>query len=72
MQMQKVLAMIIRKKSITSGKIHEMDLDITENQLKNYNAGMLVQNAFPNLTPTEREFLITGMSEKEQREFFGA
>lgn len=63
--------MKIRKNSTWSGKINEMDLDITENQWRNYQAGMLVQNAFPNLNATEREFLITGMSEEEQKEMFG-
>lgn len=63
--------MKVKKTSTWSGKINEMELDITENQWRNYMAGMLVQQAFPNLDATEREFLITGMSEKEQKEVFG-
>jgi hypothetical protein len=32
--------------------------------------GVLIQNAFPTLSPVQREFLMTGMSEDEQAEFF--
>jgi hypothetical protein len=51
-----------------------MELPLTEAQ---YLAGMrlredgeLIQNAFPTLSPVQREFLMTGMSEAEQNEFF--
>lgn len=33
--------------------------------------GAMVQEAFPNLNPFEREFLLTGMSVKQQKEVFG-
>ena len=32
---------------------------------------MLIQNAFPYLTPDEREFLITGITKEEWAELFG-
>jgi hypothetical protein len=42
-----------------------MDLDITVEQLIDYDKGMLIQSAFPNLTPEEREFFMTGITEDE-------
>jgi hypothetical protein len=51
-----------------------MEIPLTEEQ---YFAGMLlrergelIQYAFPTLSPVQREFLMTGMSETEQNEFF--
>ncbi len=36
-----------------------------------WKGGMLIQNAFATLSPVQREFLMSGMSEQEQDEFFG-
>jgi hypothetical protein len=36
---------------------------------RGYNSGYAVQKAFPKLTATQREFLITGMDEEEQKKF---
>lgn len=63
--------MIVRVLNRLTGKHNEMDLDVTEEQIRRFENGEFVQNVFPNLTPTEREFLITGMSEAEQKEIFG-
>ena len=63
--------MKVIKTSQITGIIREMELDITEEQIMKYEAGALVQDAFPNLTTTEREFLITGVTEEEWNEFFG-
>lgn len=62
--------MIVEKISLFSGKVNRMELDITEQQLQQWHNGQLVQRAFPHLTATEREFLLTGMSEEEQEEVF--
>jgi len=63
--------MLIHLRSAFSGQINSMNLDVTEDQLilwkvKNY----LIQDAMPNLNEVEREFLITGMTEEEQIEFY--
>ena len=63
--------MIVRVLNRLTGKHNEMDLDVTEEQIRRFENGELVQNVFPHLNPTEREFLITGMSEAEQKEIFG-
>ena len=63
--------MIVRVLNRLTGKHNEMDLDVTEEQIRRFENCEFVQNVFPHLNPTEREFLITGMSEAEQKEIFG-
>jgi len=54
--------LLIKKMHPFTGKINEMELDITKEDYLRYNYGSeLVQNVFPNLTADEREFLITGL-----------
>lgn len=62
--------MIVKRKSPFTGKINEMDLDITPSQLMAHNCGNLIQDAFPNLTPGEREFIMTGITPQEWDEMF--
>jgi hypothetical protein len=63
--------MIVRKTSQWSGKINEMDLDVTEDQIYAWrNGGGLIQNVFPHLTADEREFLMTGMTQEEWEDAF--
>jgi hypothetical protein len=58
-----------------SGKETTLELDITEEQLERFHNrrqnGEYVQTIFPNLTPAEREFILTGVSPKEWEELFG-
>lgn len=64
--------MIITRKSMVSGTERSMDLPVTEAQLERYyEEGILLQNAFPNLTPGEREFIKTGITDEEFEEMFG-
>jgi hypothetical protein len=49
-----------------------MDLDITPASLELYDDfGVLLQNAFPNITPAEREFIKTGITPEEWDQYFG-
>ena len=56
-------------------KFNQMTLPMTPEEFDaaydNWKAGAFIQNAFPNLNPIQREFLMSGMSEEEQNEFFG-
>ena len=65
--------MIITKQSIISGKIYQMELDITQQQLNDFTNGRLglAQEAFPHLSIDEREFIISGIHPIEWRELFG-
>lgn len=58
--------MLIRRKSQLSGKTNEMDLPVTQEQLDTWQrSGELIQRAFPNLSPDQREFLLTGATQAE-------
>jgi hypothetical protein len=46
-----------------------MDLPVTESQMQAYLEGALLQNAFPNLSPGEREFIKTGVTDEEWDSF---
>lgn len=54
-----------------TGKLNTKDLNITQEQLNNYASGVLIQDAFPHLTPSEREFIKTGLTEESQNDLFG-
>jgi len=58
--------MLIRRCSILSGKESERDLPITEDQYRRFESGHgHVQEIFPDLSPGDREFLVTGTTEEE-------
>lgn len=57
--------MLITKKSILSGNVNQMHLNITQEQIDEWAAGSLIQNVFPNLNGDEREFLMTGVTPGE-------
>lgn len=57
--------MRITRRSRLSGKEHTLDLDITQEQIDQYQAGTLLQDAFPNLSPEHREFFHTGITPEE-------
>lgn len=54
-----------------TGNTHEMDLDITEDQLNDWNQGQLIQDVMPELSPEAREFLITGITSDEWYSLMG-
>jgi hypothetical protein len=62
--------MVIEMKSILSGKTSSMDLPVTGLQINLWKRGMLIQDAMPDLSVEQREFLITGMTLEEQDAFF--
>ena len=63
--------MIVKRTSPISGKVNQMDLDITPGQYRSWEEGMLIQEAMPNLTADEREFIISGVTPEEWKEMFG-
>ena len=48
-----------------TGNTHEMDLDITEDQLNDWTQGPQIHYVLPELSPEERELLIPGISSDE-------
>tara|TARA_R100000995_G_scaffold52305_1_gene25343 strand:- start:165 stop:329 length:165 start_codon:yes stop_codon:yes gene_type:complete len=48
-----------------SNKTTTMELPITNEQLNRWEQGELIQNVFPDLTPDQREFIMTGITGEE-------
>ena len=65
--------MLVKRRSIFSGKISEMDLPVTEEQLAEFksNGPRMIQDIFPNLTNSQREFIKTGVTQEEWDATFG-
>ena len=64
--------MLVERTSVISGQVNTRALPITVEQLDNYYLkGMLLQDAFPNLLPSQREFIKTGITSKEWDNLFG-
>lgn len=58
--------MRITKRNPFTKEFHTLDLPITHAQITAYEEGELVQVAFPNLTPTQREFIRIGLDPEYQ------
>ena len=53
-----------------TGQENTMDLDVTYEQVEAYFEGKLLVQEFPNLTPGEREFIKTGITEDAWDDMF--
>jgi len=63
--------MKIARTSQVSGITRSMDLDITAQQWQDYLNGVgYIQDIFPNLTPSQREFIKTGITDEEWDSLF--
>ena len=63
--------MQITKTSMFTGAVTTMDIDVTQEQLNEWENGKLIQEAMPDLSPDEREFIKTGVSPDEWNKMFG-
>ena len=67
--------MKITKTSQLTGKIHTLDINITESELMRIEnrraSGELIQRIVPNLPMPDREFLMTGITNEEWIGAFG-
>lgn len=63
--------MIIKRHSMLSGTLYMRDLDVTQAQLVAYEDGALLQDAFPQLSASDREFIKTGISSLEWQQLHG-
>lgn len=65
--------MIIKRVSLFSGNLNEREIDISEEEYldirRKMMEGVLIQDAAPNLSPDEREFIATGITTEEFDEF---
>ena len=60
--------MLLERTSMISNKTTTMELPITNAQLNRWEQGELIQNVFPDLTPDQREFIMTGITGEEWKE----
>jgi len=62
--------MKITRMSPYSFEENTLDIDITIEQYIKWQEGALIQDVMPDLTPDEREFLITGLAPGEYEDMF--
>ena len=58
----------ITRTSPFSGKTNTIEVNISLEQYHAWRTGTPIQKAMPNLTPDEREFIITGITPEEWTE----
>ena len=64
--------MKVTRTSAFTGVTRTLDLDISEQNLQDWEEGLLlIQDACPNLTSEEREFIMTGITPEEWAAEFG-
>lgn len=57
--------MQVTRKSVLSGIERTLDIPVTQEEFDKWNSGMLIQEAMPNLSPDQREFILTGIVSEE-------
>ena len=60
----------ITRRSPLTGRTSTMRMDISEGALQAWQGGMLIQDAMPNLSANEREFVMTGITPYEWDNMF--
>lgn len=63
--------MLITKKSAFTGIEHTLEIPVTQAQLDLWNSGVSIQNAMPNISAEDREFIKTGVTAQEWDDTFG-
>lgn len=67
-----VFNMEILRKSPLTGNLNVMDLPVTEEQMRRFEARQgYIQDIFPDLTPSQREFIKTGYTDEDWQAIFG-
>ena len=62
--------MLITMTSILSGKTTTKDIDVEPEQVKAWQNGMLIQDAMPELSAPDREFIMSGITQEEWNGIF--
>ena len=53
-----------------TGNIRSKEMSVTEEQLKAWQDGALIQDVMPHLSDVDREFIMTGVTEQEWEQSF--
>jgi len=62
--------MLITRTSILSGKTRTKQINVNQSQIDKWVAGMLIQDAMPDVSVDEREFIMTGSTPEEWDLYF--
>ena len=62
--------MQIKRRSSLTGEVNTKEINVTPAQIAAWEGGELAQNAFPDASPSEREFIMTGFTNYEWNEMF--
>jgi hypothetical protein len=54
--------MLITRTNPFNGEVNTLNIEVTDEQIQAYMDGALIQNAFPNLSADDREFIKTGIT----------
>lgn len=57
--------MLITKTSTLTGIVRSREINVTQAQLDQWQAGMLIQQAMPNISLSDREFIMNGITDEE-------
>ena len=57
--------MKIERKSMFTGRVQALELDVTDQELSSWENGLVAQKAFPRLSAADREFIMTGVTGEE-------
>ena len=63
--------MKITRTSPATGKVNSLDIEVTADQLRRWEGGEMIQNAMPNVSADEREFIKTGLTREDWDNMFG-
>jgi hypothetical protein len=62
--------MLITKKSMVTGNITTKDIDVSVQQLDAWQNGLLIQDAMPQVSAPDREFIKSGITNEEWNNLF--
>jgi hypothetical protein len=66
--------MLIKRTSLISKVEREMEIEVTETQMERFEnrhiTGELIQEIFPDLSASDREFILTGITDEEWNNLF--
>ena len=63
--------MTITRTSPHTGKENSREINVTQEQLRARLCGALIQDAMPNISADDREFILTGCTPEEWETIFG-
>lgn len=62
--------MLIKRQSPLTGEWNEQEIAVTQAQMDAYESGTAIQVAMPNISPDEREFILTGATAEDWAAIF--